>query len=51
MSTKVRCFVCNREFQFINKALELAKEVYIFWLDTEKLIKITEPIKLITLDV
>lgn len=35
----------------INKALELAKEVYIFWLDIEELIKITEPIKLITLDV
>jgi hypothetical protein len=40
----------NIDAMKINKALELAKEVYIFWLDNKELIKITEPIKLIKLD-
>lgn len=34
----------------INKALELSKKVFIFWLDTKELIQITKPIKLITLN-
>lgn len=37
----------NIDAMKLNKALELSKEVFIFWLDTYELIKITEPIKLI----
>jgi hypothetical protein len=33
----------------INKALELSKDVFIFWLNNKTLIQITEPIKLINL--
>lgn len=37
----------NKDALKINKALELSKEVFIFWLDNAELVKITEPIKLI----
>ena len=37
----------NRDAMKINKALELSKEVFIFWLDTRELVKIIEPINLI----
>jgi len=37
----------NIDAMKINKALELSKEVFIFWLDKNELVKITEPIKLI----
>jgi hypothetical protein len=33
----------------INKALELSKDVFIFWLNNKTLIQIPEPIKLINL--